>query len=40
LRLFDISEEKKRELVFKLIWIISTFMLVFGFIMIILFWNA
>ncbi|MEM2944016.1 MAG: hypothetical protein QW083_03995 [Methanomassiliicoccales archaeon] len=40
MRIFSISEEKKRELVFKLVWIVSTFMLVLGFIVIILFWNA
>jgi hypothetical protein len=40
LKILNMSEEKKRELVFKLAWIISTFMLVFGFIMIVLFWNA
>lgn len=40
MKIFSISEEKKRELVFKLVWIVSTFMLVLGFIVIILFWNA
>ncbi len=39
MRIFEMSEQRRREIVLKSFWLISMFMLALGVVMIILFWD-
>jgi hypothetical protein len=39
-RILDINDPKKKAFFMRVFWVISTFMLLFGFLIMLLYWNA
>ena len=40
MKLFDPNDPRNRRFLLRFFWAVSAFMLILGFIMIILYWNA
>ncbi|MGD0056610.1 MAG: hypothetical protein ABSB83_01990 [Methanomassiliicoccales archaeon] len=40
MRLFDLDDPKKKAFFMRFFWAVSTFMLLFGFLIMLLYWNA
>jgi hypothetical protein len=40
MKLLDLSDPKNRRFLLRFFWAVSTFMVILGFLLILLYWNA